>query len=621
MSTTTNIGLFKHDNPATNTDQFNVDKALNQNWDKTDNAIGKDRERITTLETDNTTNKQDITEIKAKDTEQDKYISELEAENTRLRQDLNGLPKGQASGESIDLTGSAEMRCDLKISGNSKQETRSGKNKLNIIIPTQTKNGITVTNNKNGSCTINGTSTESGTTYFNLNIKLDDETYAFDIDNEIYSITTGVTLPTGIFMVLRTIETNNSFIEIREGEKEKNNITVKTKGKGQVYIGISAGATINNLTLYPMIVKGKECGDFEQYGASPSPDYPSEVECVTGDVNLTICNKNLAKINETDWTLTDNNTIKNKAKNDGSVLTEFYLKKGQTIKISLKLMSKPTGDTTLSSYINGKDTNKISNFTHINIYDIEKIYTKTYTATEDCTISFKLWGNSNSDIFEFQFWAELDNVTEYLPHKSQTYTIPTQQPFRAIGDIRDEFVKVDDKCFERHYISRRILDGTEEIGILWNTGKYGYNIKISDMKMTSSLSDKSMILSNMHKVYTQDDLFNLKYPANGISCRANKNEIIIRDDNITTLSDLITNLSTNKPYVDYILETPLDIECTEEQSIILDQIENEVKTYKNITHMYSTDKISSYKEVTYKQDLETRLNNIEQAILSQGGNI
>ena len=144
MSITTNIGLFKHDNPATNTDEFNVDKALNQNWDKLDTAIGKDRERITTLETDNTTNKTDISNIKSKDTDQDKYISELEAENTRLREDLNGLPQRQASGETIDLSDSAEMRCELKISGNSKQETRSGKNKFKLP-ESATINGINTT--------------------------------------------------------------------------------------------------------------------------------------------------------------------------------------------------------------------------------------------------------------------------------------------------------------------------------------------------------------------------------------------------------------------------------------------------------------------------------------------
>lgn len=38
MSETTRLKLFKHDNPASNTNPFNVSMALNENWDKIDEA-------------------------------------------------------------------------------------------------------------------------------------------------------------------------------------------------------------------------------------------------------------------------------------------------------------------------------------------------------------------------------------------------------------------------------------------------------------------------------------------------------------------------------------------------------------------------------------------------------
>lgn len=41
MSTTTNLELFKHDNPSTNTNLFDVERALNENWDKIDEDIGR----------------------------------------------------------------------------------------------------------------------------------------------------------------------------------------------------------------------------------------------------------------------------------------------------------------------------------------------------------------------------------------------------------------------------------------------------------------------------------------------------------------------------------------------------------------------------------------------------
>lgn len=44
MSETTNLKLFKQDNPTTNTNNFDIEKTLNENWDKRI-AICKQKER------------------------------------------------------------------------------------------------------------------------------------------------------------------------------------------------------------------------------------------------------------------------------------------------------------------------------------------------------------------------------------------------------------------------------------------------------------------------------------------------------------------------------------------------------------------------------------------------
>lgn len=36
MSETTNLKLFKQDNPTTNTNNFDIEKTLNENWDASD---------------------------------------------------------------------------------------------------------------------------------------------------------------------------------------------------------------------------------------------------------------------------------------------------------------------------------------------------------------------------------------------------------------------------------------------------------------------------------------------------------------------------------------------------------------------------------------------------------
>lgn len=117
MSETTNLKLFKHDNPATNENQFDVTKALNNNWDKLDKFAGTTNTNINTLQEKDKEFEQDINDIQDKNTEQDDEIEalqkkneELEAENERLRQDMNAYPSNTAEGEYITLTDSADSR-------------------------------------------------------------------------------------------------------------------------------------------------------------------------------------------------------------------------------------------------------------------------------------------------------------------------------------------------------------------------------------------------------------------------------------------------------------------------------------------------------------------------------
>ena len=161
MSETTNLKLFKHDNPATNENQFDVTKALNNNWEKIDDfaettntKITENQNNIKSLQTDNTTNKQDIATLKSDNTTNKANIKalqddnktnkdnieelqqknkELEAENERLRQDMNAYPSNTAEGEYITLTDSADSRFNkFRVIGKSEQKTRSGKNKLDL---------------------------------------------------------------------------------------------------------------------------------------------------------------------------------------------------------------------------------------------------------------------------------------------------------------------------------------------------------------------------------------------------------------------------------------------------------------------------------------------------------
>ena len=67
MSETKNLKLFKHDEPLeSNESIFDIDKSLSKNWDKIDEySVGIDK-KIQALETDNTKNKEAISNIQGK---------------------------------------------------------------------------------------------------------------------------------------------------------------------------------------------------------------------------------------------------------------------------------------------------------------------------------------------------------------------------------------------------------------------------------------------------------------------------------------------------------------------------------------------------------------------------
>lgn len=136
----------------------------------------------------------------------------------------------------------------------------------------------------------------------------------------------------------------------------------------------------------------------------------------------------------TNWEYTEKG-IKNLAKNTGSSITSFNLKKGQTVKLNFKLFSKPTVSTTFTVYVNGIQQ-VYSMFVGFNEYILNQVYTRTYTATEDCELRITLWGNANSETFEFQLWANLNEVKDYVQYIKDSYILDVQQEMLK-GDYFD----------------------------------------------------------------------------------------------------------------------------------------------------------------------------------------
>lgn len=204
---------------------------------------------------------------------------------------------------------------------------------------------------------------------------------------------------------------------------------------------------------------------------------------------------------------------------------------------------------------------------------------------------------------------EGNTALPYVEHKEQDYSIFVQQPFRSNKDktIKDKFVvKSDNKKYERHYINRKIFDGTE------NWYQYGSNIALRnwDNGLTIRHTDQELqgYLCNIATEGRPSETLN-----NNVFATFNvpgTADWIVFNIN-TTVAEFKSYLaekyaSGNPVYVDYILAEPLDLPCTEEQ---IQQLENKPSTYKDFTIIQSEDETPAYLEVSGIYDLNKLINN------------
>lgn len=261
MSETDFLKLKKHDNVETNTEKFDIENYLNGNWDK----INKNAKEVNT----------EISNINSNNTELEKELKEAQEDF------YQASVRGQASGEYIHVEDSSNCRARIGIGGNSEQETRNGKNILELMEGTYSNNGITAVV-KDGVITLNGTATAISFVGINLlkNFNL--------ITENAYRLSAFNTEVVG--------NSSDNLCSLRlNGEGTKETTLNKTNSNKAItgnflltYITIrtAQGITYNNFVVKPQLELGAGTNEWEQGGVSPSPDYQSPVKTVGSNANL-----------------------------------------------------------------------------------------------------------------------------------------------------------------------------------------------------------------------------------------------------------------------------------------------------------------------------------------------
>lgn len=279
-------------NDTTKTEKYN-ENATTKLSDYNSNATAKKKEYDTNAE-----NK--IVEFNNNATEKlDEYnqnaesltnrVIECESENERLRNDIKSIAVvNEVSGENIHVEDSSDARCELEICGNQQQETRSGKNRIDLgLLGSGTLNGVTYTyNESNQSITFDGTCTKDNTRFIindDANIQttakkttLTAQYLAGSVSNYFTARIADNEWKHNLLLSLLTLNSSNKKVSLTE-----------TEDMVGVHIDIKAnsGTIFNNFTIQLMLTDEVDT-EYEMYGASPSIPYPSPVKNVGNIKNI-----------------------------------------------------------------------------------------------------------------------------------------------------------------------------------------------------------------------------------------------------------------------------------------------------------------------------------------------
>lgn len=315
-------------------------------------------------------------------------------------------------GNSITVNNINKSKAKIKNRGGSWQETRSGKNKFYGKFTTQVKEGISLIVNSDDTILINGTNNLGDLVYTSSTFSLKAGTY----------IASGMPDGTSLYDV---------YIQFSYFENEKkqyvtangNKFTLlEDKDNVVCYIGFKQGKTANNIILKPMLREATiEDDTYEQYGVSPSPDFPSEIKNVTGEINkYYIPNTGKVKSYGITATYTKNTSeiildgVATRDFSDGFEIKNILLKKG-TYSVSVWGLNK------INEEYDGFFVADTSNNNKVIVNYVQSYRTQKFTLEQDTNIklSFIIKAGSTYSNAKIKIMInEGDIGLSYIPYNS-----------------------------------------------------------------------------------------------------------------------------------------------------------------------------------------------------------
>lgn len=509
--------------------------------------------------------------------------------------------------KSLSIDTIKQTPLQVNILGNVEQDVREGYNLYDYIPRViATTKGLNVTKDiENGYLIVNGTPETdyvSIITGIDITDKLKDKT-TYTLWQEKYDIK--------LFLQINARKVDDSGYTYINAANQKKVFTVDKSKYIQYTITIQTGlttqaGTFSNYKNRYMLYEGTDDKPYEQYGASPSLEYPSEIRAVgdkgSVEIKKTSANyynvksyvgSNPPLVDKDDWiTLTGNNTETSaKYLNYFTENLNLNIGKNYWIVAEIKNVSGKGTFHVTSRDVGREDGQFFGN--PIQIAKIKKgdkvIFQKTAMASanfglrtfvslsqgESCNITFRL--SVLEDEPNVQLW-------KYIPYDKETFLLPVQKPMLT-GDYFD---KSSDK--EIHTWKKVVLDGVNNKVSQGNTsvsGKYRYQFNDADLKDCSLTPPdniaycESLPLLESGQTYDCNYGFTVKYGG-----------IYIYTDG-KPAADFNTQLQTNNMvfYIPVIENAYEKLNFTTEQKQVLDEL-NLTLSYPPTTNFSTTENLA-----------------------------
>lgn len=544
--------------------------------------------------------KQGIFKI-GKASENNKEISMEKDEEERYF--IDGVTKQETGAESYKTVTGKEILIEdgennkgleIKVKGSTFQSTRSGKNLLDNTATTKISNGITFTVNSDGTVLADGTNDTTANSSLIINrYDLSPGTYVLNGCPSRGAINTYrlAIQETGSYSVLGSIDIGNG-----SGE-----FTIDTTTTVQIAIFIQKGLTINKLLFKPMLRKATIADDtYEQYGASPSPDYPSEIENVEGNIEIKDIGGNLFD-KKTNTILTWLTAAEITEK--GSVCSKNFIP-------TTKNKIYATNFAACVFYYD-KKLNYLGNSMDLRT-DSGNPYT-TWTNPDNNSIAFmkveyRKTFNNNLDMTTQEIMlTESETVKVYTPYQEQKVDFPLSEGQKL---YKDSYLSSDGIHHKRKQV---VLDGGKyENWAIWTASLTNVERFYINLEKPAKYNGASLC-SHFRLSSADSDTEHFRWST---SSGIQKQFVIFIDKSkATTVAELKTWLQSNPITVEYELTTEEIVPYTEAQQEAWDKIES-MKLYDGVNHIESTSEIDIKYNYIYKKPSIKNKSSIENKISS-----